>query len=177
MKNTKTLALILALAALPTFADVEALYWQVTSAMNPDPVTFTAAAMAAVDGSGNTEYLVDSAGNAWQAANSDKQTTETIASIWDSKYETSGWSFYIELMNYDSAKGGWYTAGTVNSGSGNWSYDDIKANIYSSSSMSMSLATPLTSGTAHIPEPTSGLLMLVGGALLALRRRRNAVTS
>ena len=160
---------------MPAIADVEALYWQVTSAMNPDPVTFTAAAMVADNGSGTKEYLVDSAGNAWQAANSDKQTTETIASIWDSKYNT-GWTFYIELMNYDSEKG-WYTAGAVDSGSGKWPYSQIKDNIYSSSSMSMSLATPLTSGAAHIPEPTSGLLMLVGGALLALRRRRNAVTS
>ena len=169
MKINKTFAAILAMAALPSLADVEALYWQVTSGMNTAPVEFAAAAMVADDGNGNKVYLNDSNGNAWQAANSDKVTTESIASLWSDNYAT-GYTFYIELMNNDN--GNWYTAGTIDSGSGNWSYDDIKSHIYSSSSMSMSLATPLTSGTAHIPEPTSGLLMLVGGALLALRRRR-----
>ena len=169
MKINKTFAVILAMAVLPSLADVEALYWQVTSDMNTAPVEFAAAAMVAEDGSGNKTYLNDSNGNAWQAANADKVTTESIASIWSDTYAT-GYTFYIELMNNDN--GNWYTAGTIDSGSGNWSYDDIKANIYSSSSMSMSLATPLTSGSAHVPEPTSGLLMLVGGALLALRRRR-----
>ena len=169
MKINKTFAAILAMAALPSLADVEALYWQVTSDMNPAPIEFAAAAMVADDGNGNKVYLNDSNGNAWQAANSDKVTTESIASTWSDTYAT-GYTFYIELMNNDN--GNWYTAGTIDSGSGNWSYDDIKSHIYSSSSMSISLATPLTSGTAHIPEPTSGLLMLVGGALLALRRRR-----
>ena len=169
MKINKTFAVILSMAVLPSLADVEALYWQVTSDMNPTPIQFQAAAMVAEDGSGNKVYLNDSNGNAWQAANNDKTTTESIASIWNDTY-ASGYTFYIELMNYDN--GNWYTAGTIDKGTGNWSYDDIKANIFSSSSMAMNLATPLKSGTAHIPEPTSGLLMLVGGALLALRRRR-----
>ena len=171
MKINKTFAAILAMVALPSLADVEALYWQVTSGdggNNTAPIEFAAAAMVADNGSTKV-YLNDINGNAWQAANSDKVTTESIASIWSDTYAT-GYTFYIELMNNDN--GNWYTAGTIDSGSGNWSYDDIKSHIYSSSSMSMSLATPITSGTAHIPEPTSGLLMLVGGALLALRRRR-----
>ena len=169
MKINKTFAVILAMAVLPSLADVEALYWQVTSDMNPTPIQFQAAAMVADDGNGHKVYLEDSNHNAWQAANADKVTTESIASIWSDTYAT-GYTFYIELMNNDN--GNWYTAGTIDSGSGNWSYNDIKANIFSSSSMAMNLATPLKSGTAHIPEPTSGLLMLVGGALLALRRRR-----
>ena len=169
MKINKTVAVILTMAVLPSLADVEALYWQVTSAMNPTPIQFQAAAMVADNGSGTKVYLNDSNGNAWQAANADKVTTESIASIWSDTYAT-GYTFYIELMNNDN--GNWYTAGTIDKGTGNWSYDDIKANIFSSSSMAMNLATPLKSGTAHIPEPTSGLLMLVGGALLALRRRR-----
>ena len=170
MKNTKMFAALLALAAVPALADVEALYWQVTSDMNPQPIVFQSAAMVADNGSTKV-YLNDFNGNAWQRANADKITTETIASMWSDTY-ASGYTFYIELMNKDEG-GNWYTAGSVNNIDGtNWSYNDIKANIFSSSSMAMNLATPLTSGTAHIPEPTSGLLMLVGGALLALRRRR-----
>lgn len=45
---------------------------------------------------------------------------------------------------------------------------------YSGSGMSVGAATPASFGgfTSTVPEPTSGLLFLVGGALLGLRRRR-----
>lgn len=169
MKSLKFFALFSALAVLPAVADVEALYWQVTSEMS-SPIEFTAAAFAAVDGSGNVTYLNDSLGNAWQAANSDKATTEMVASVLGGDYST-GWSFYIELMNQD-AGGNWYAAGRIDNAGCNYSWSDISSYVYSSSSMSMSLATPLTSGRANVPEPTSGMLLLIGGALLALRRRR-----
>lgn len=171
MKTLKILALLSALTALPVLGDVEALYWQVTSEMNPKPISFSAAAFAAVDGNGKVTYLTDALGNAWQAANNDKSTTEVIASLLSSDTYKTGYSFYIELMNQDTS-GNWYTAGAVNNNGVNYSWSDIQAHVYSSSSMSMTLAQPLAFGTAHIPEPTSGLLMLFGGALLALRRRR-----
>ena len=171
MKTLKILALLSALTALPVLGDVAALYWQVTSEMNPKPIAFSAAAFAAVDGNGKVTYLTDALGNAWQAANNDKSTTEVIASLLSSDTYKTGYSFYIELMNQDTS-GNWYTAGAVNNNGVNYSWSDIQAHVYSSSSMSMTLAQPLAFGTAHIPEPTSGLLMLFGGALLALRRRR-----
>ena len=171
MKTLKILALLSALTALPVLGDVEALYWQVTSEMNPKPIAFSAAAFAAVDGNGKVTYLTDALGNAWQAANNDKSTTEVIASLLSSDTYKTGYSFYIELMTQDTS-GNWYTAGAVNNNGVNYSWSDIQAHVYSSSSMSMTLAQPLAFGTAHIPEPTSGLLMLFGGALLALRRRR-----
>ena len=170
MKTLKILALLSALTALPVLGDVEALYWQVTSEMNPKPIFFSAAAFAAVDGNGKVTYLTDALGNAWQAANANS-TTEVIASLLSSDTYKTGYSFYIELMNQDTS-GNWYTAGAVNNNGVNYSWSDIQAHVYSSSSMSMTLAQPLAFGTAHIPEPTSGLLMLFGGALLALRRRR-----
>ena len=169
MKKLNLFALLATLLAGSAWGDVEALYWQVTSEMNPGTVEFTAAAFAAVDGAGKVTYLKDSAGNAWQAANGDKATTAAIASILGSDY-SSGYSFYIELMNQDGDN--WYTAGVVKNEKGsNYSWSDIQSHIYSSSSMSMNLATPLTSGSAHVPEPTSGLLLVLGGACLALRRR------
>ena len=72
-------------------------------------------------------------------------------------------------MNQDA--GNWYEVGKIDNGGSNYSWADISSHVFSSSSMSMSMATPLTSGRAHIPEPTSGLLLLLGGSLLALRRR------
>lgn len=169
MKTTRVFVAFMALAALPSLADVQALYWQVTSDMNPQPIEFMAASLVAVQGD-TIVRLADADGGVWQSANSDHQTTEVIASILGQDY-SSGWSFYIELQNQDG-EGNWYEAGKIDKGGSNYSWQDVSSHVYSSSSMSMSLATPLTSGTAHIPEPTSGLLMLVGGALLALRRRR-----
>jgi len=169
MKSLKLFAVFSMLAALPAVADVEALYWQVTEEMS-SPIQFTAAAFAAVNGD-NVTYLADSLGNTWQAANSDKATTETVASVLGQDYST-GWSFYIELMNQDDG-GNWYSAGRIDNNGSNYSWSDISSHVYSSSSMSMSLATPLATGTANVPEPTSGVLLAIGGALLALRRRRN----
>ena len=166
MKTTAAIAAIL--TTLAASADVQALYWQVTSEMNPTPIAFLAAAMVAEDGDGKKVYLADAGGSAWQAANSD-YTTEAIASILGQDY-SSGWTFFIELQNQDGS-GNWYEAGKIDNGGSNYSWADISSHVFSSSSMSMSMATPLTSGTAHIPEPTSGLLLLLGGSLLALRRR------
>lgn len=170
MKSLKFFAVFSMLAVLPAAADVEALYWQVTSEMS-SPIEFTAAAFAAVDNNGNVTYLQDSLGSAWQAANSDKATTEAVASVLGEDYST-GWSFYIELMNQDSG-GNWYNAGRIDNGGSNYSWSDVSSHVFSSSSMSMSLATPLKTGSANVPEPTSGVLLLIGGALLALRRRRS----
>ena len=89
-------------------------------------------------------------------------------------YTGSDYSYYVEIIGYDSiysSSGGVggigvsevttyaasNTAGRIAS-----SFADIgKANLEA-----------WTGGAYAAPEPTSGLLLLVGGALLALRRRR-----
>jgi len=47
---------------------------------------------------------------------------------------------------------------------------------YSGSGLSVGAATPASFGgfTSAVPEPTSGMLFLVGGLLLGLKRRRQA---
>lgn len=162
MKAIKTLLSICALVAVPAFGDVEALYWQVDSASNPENIPFTYAAMVGTDGTSNT-YLEDSAGSVFQRSIGSGTTTEQISSLLDPNVDYTSWSFFIELWNYDN--GNWTLAGTTTSET----YTKLKTDgaIRSSMSMSTALFTP----TASVPEPTSGLLLVIGGALLALRRR------
>ena len=82
----------------------------------------------------------------------------------DSASSAFRWEIMAEATSY-------FTSGTV-------TYKDLQA---ASALVSSPLANHtaynvagagLTWSAAPVPEPTSGLLLLVGGALLALRRRR-----
>ena len=56
-------------------------------------------------------------------------------------------------------------------------YSDLAGSIFSFQDLEDDMlpvgGTAFNFGTSVVPEPTSGLLLLVGGALLALRRRRD----
>jgi len=168
MNAKKLLAVLSVAATVAAVADVQALYWQVTPESNVNNVDFTAAALGYDDGNGGTGYLPNgsSSGNEWIAGNNG--TTELSAAILgDASADYSGWSFFIELQNYDS-ENGWYTSGR----SDTVRYNQISASSFSTSSSLSTVAPTAWSPSVPVPEPTSGLLMLVGGALLALRRRR-----
>ncbi len=168
MSKVKSFAVLLALAAIPAVADVEALYWQVTPENNSGNIEFSYAALVATkDNDPNSpHYFEDTEGGVFQAAKSDKKSTEVVASVIGSDYST-GWSFFIEMWNYDSsAETPWTKVGVSNQ---TYSYSDLSS--YMHSTMSMGTLSTL-SPTVVVPEPTSGLLLLLGGSLLALRRRR-----
>lgn len=169
MKAIKIFLLSCGLAAIPAFGDVEALYWQITSANNEGNIPFSYAVLVGVNDTNpsQTHQYADANGNVYQKALAGGTTTDVIASIIDSEHST-GWSFYVELWNY--ANDTWTMTGTA--GAPGTNYKTLKDNSMIRTSMSTS--TALFTPTAVIPEPTSGLLVLVGGALLALRRRRRA---
>lgn len=77
---------------------------------------------------------------------------------------TSTASFIVELYNSE----GTFLAQSFNNGS----YGNLSAYIYSGG-ISAPPATPWIATSFDIPEPSSGLLMLLGMAGLALRRRKN----
>ena len=81
------------------------------------------------------------------------------------KYGSSEYSFFVELIN---ASGKVYTQKVATS------YDNLLSLGYVSAS-ALDRPTGAVSGGfngASVPEPTSGVLLLIGGAMLALRRRR-----
>ena len=80
--------------------------------------------------------------------------------------KTTGYTYYIEVMGYDQS--------TVIGVSEGLTYEQaISQNRLIDDLSSMAASVQAWTGSSYAaPEPTSGLLLLLGGALLALKRRR-----
>ena len=83
-------------------------------------------------------------------------------------YSDGTYLFYVELINYNT--------GATNSTGYKWGYGDLVSSGYVSMGAT-DIPTVYANAAAHsnfaaAPEPSSGLLLLIGGAMLALRRRR-----
>ncbi len=87
-------------------------------------------------------------------------------------YEDPAWSFMIELGNFDDS--GTEDVWTVMAYSEKATYDQLRRFIQPGEIPDPTM-TPWQGGAYAVPEPTSGLLVMLGGALLALRRRRKVV--
>ena len=163
MKNL--LKSLVACAAFLTVASASAgtLYWQVQN----DDVEFDEAWLMVKDSEGNTTELQG------VAAQSDKHSTApTQTTVND--YENSQYTFFVELGNYStgSEDKNWVVATGPD-----MPYDDLASNGYiatglDAGTMPLGGGINMGVGAAAVPEPTSGLLLLIGGAMLALRRRR-----
>jgi len=88
-----------------------------------------------------------------------------------SNYTAANYSFYIELLSYDANASSWSQVGATTK----QTYTQLQsANvIYESDSLlPVAAATWHGSGSMNAPEPTSAMLMLLGVAGLALRRKQ-----
>ena len=178
MKMRHFLLTLLMLAVSMTAARADYLYWQLDATEIAD---FSSAANYAVvhfvNESGNDSTLTSRDGG---DVITDPGATydggkHIVASVLADGYavnidvsDFSGVSgyFYIELVNYDSASG---TAKSIAT-SEHATYSSLSGAI---SSSLMVLPTAWTGGQFYpVPEPTAGLLAMLGLGIAALRRRR-----
>lgn len=161
MKNLlKSIAAVALLMAVSS-ASAGTLYWQVTADSNKQ---FDEAWLVATDGN-TTDYL-DNRASDGQNPSSTPLTQTSLDG-----YEGDAWSFYIEMCNYNSVDDEYTTVATSQS----YSYQDLVTAGYVATGFADANSVMTAAAGANmgaIPEPSSGLLLLMGGAMLALRRRR-----
>ncbi len=155
------------------------LWWQVE---DPDVTTFHEGVKSAselgvtdarirVTGKGADEYLM-------MAPFGDDMPTYSATGVpmtWYasviSPYNSASYSFMIELGNYDYGTGEWTVLATSEVRSYKWLVD--AGHIMENWDGHYPILQEIWIPDAYVvPEPSSGILLLIGGGLLALRRKR-----
>jgi hypothetical protein len=112
--------------------------------------------------------------NVLYAENKDTLLNQTFAAEWNQTYTERGYTYYVEYYKYDSEKQD-YGFTTDNKVAGGIS---TETTLYDSTGSVASLpsstwAQPTATYTA-VPEPTSGLLLMFGAAMLGLKRKNRS---
>ena len=138
-----------------SFANASYLWWQVdTTDYSGISGTVNQYTLWAVNGS-SSATMIDGTNKAG-AANS----------VDISAYST-GYSFYVELANFESANNV-----TTVAKSGTVTYSDLSSHIVTTLSDVPSVTPWHASNYESVPEPTTGLMLLLGLSLVSLKRRK-----
>jgi len=146
------------------------LYWQITDADKESYGASIVNMYAIIDGSSEkigNQFLEFS--DFEKAESMNRTQTITVGAggwTWPAEYDFSKVSFYAELLNDNGISVATSDVATYNAIRG------FMDETFSGSTPSTKHDGYYTFSYSAIPEPTSGLLMLIGIAGLALRRRR-----
>ena len=160
----KTFSILAILFALTTNADV--LYWMMDTDSAGQFTYDTAVLKYTTDNTVDTISLSAMSAYGGSSLNGNIAIYQGYGFFFESDVADSGLnsvSFFVELYNGES----WVAK------SDPIAYSALAGNIFKGGVGTP--ATPATFGTYAVPEPTSGLLFLVGGMLLGLKRRRQKV--
>lgn len=166
----KKLLIALVAMGLAGFAQASYLYWQVS----PEAVETFASESGASYGvqvkyGDNALTIADLNGNNTGKTKVNISSAQNPGYLIDISDITAGNSFYIEIVKWNA--GSWNTVGVSTALDYN-SYADINAYTVDLHAIAPTLPAAWTGGTYSAPEPTSGLLMLLGVAALGLKRRK-----
>ena len=164
MKNMFKVVAVALASLVAVTAKADALYWQVDEGSTDQEFQY---AILKVTG-GDLSDPLQLAGAAAEGEAPNQYVSVQNTDI--SSYARDGYSFFVELANYNNGSWEAVTSGTP------VSYTDLQRYIATSFQEGLTISQSggynLGAGAGAVPEPTSGLLLLMGGAMLALRRRR-----
>ncbi|MBR4652945.1 MAG: PEP-CTERM sorting domain-containing protein [Kiritimatiellae bacterium] len=164
----KKLMLLASVVLLGFAASADAMYWQLSSMnSNVDPSSWTMAQVHVTGG----DPAVDTYLKVWDGTGFTQNVVvkgEGVDGAWFdlTGYHDPSYSFVLELINDSYEVQGYGTAAA------NYTQLQSAGAVSTFDTLAPVSYTAWNAGFVAIPEPTSGLLLMLGASLLALRRRR-----
>lgn len=155
----KKILMMTSLVAMAFAAKADFLYWQIG-----DTTGVTGSYNSVAIWASTSADAVWSSGYTKLSPYYDADPDQTyITDVGNTTYE----NYYIELANYNTST---KTATTVGTLSGKWS--DLSGAINASMTELQNVTVYTGSSYTNVPEPTSGLMLMLGLALMGLKRKR-----